>query len=326
MLSHTLSALGWIGQRGPLALTASVLIGMTLPSLSAYARPYLTAAVFALLMLAFLRVNPQAVRQRVKRPVIILLATAWMMLIVPLIAGIAIWFYGADQIDPQILLIIFIVTAAPSVMSAPAFIYLMGLDGALSLAIMIAATSLTPITAPLMAEFLLGSSLNLDSLDLAVRFAALLGGSLTVAMVIRKLIGSARIAASKTRIDGLNVLVLLFFAVAAMHGVAHSFASRPIFTFAIAALTFGVAFFQIGITLLIFSASNRADAFAIAHSAGNRNMGLMVAALGGTVPEFTWLWFALGQLPIYMLPMILKPLARHFILNKNAPKTVSDLT
>ena len=36
----------------------------------------------------------------------------------------------------------------------------------------------------------------------------------------------------------------------------------------------------------------------------------MLAAVGGTVPELTWLYFAIAQFPIYLMPQILKPLAR----------------
>jgi BASS family bile acid:Na+ symporter len=39
-------------------------------------------------------------------------------------------------------------------------------------------------------------------------------------------------------------------------------------------------------------------------------MGLMLTAIGFAVPDVAWLYFALGQLPIYLLPHLLKPLAR----------------
>jgi BASS family bile acid:Na+ symporter len=39
-------------------------------------------------------------------------------------------------------------------------------------------------------------------------------------------------------------------------------------------------------------------------------MGLMLAAAGSTVPDLTWLYFAIAQFPIYLLPQMLKPLAR----------------
>ena len=46
---------------------------------------------------------------------------------------------------------------------------------------------------------------------------------------------------------------------------------------------------------------------------GNRNIGLMMAATGFGVPELAWLYFAVAQFPIYLLPVVLKPLVRRFI-------------
>lgn len=39
MLKLPLAALGWLGRRGTGAVAASILVGMALPSWSAYARP-----------------------------------------------------------------------------------------------------------------------------------------------------------------------------------------------------------------------------------------------------------------------------------------------
>jgi BASS family bile acid:Na+ symporter len=41
-----------------------------------------------------------------------------------------------------------------------------------------------------------------------------------------------------------------------------------------------------------------------------RNMGLMLAAMGGVLPDLTWLYFALSQFPIYLSPQMLKPFVR----------------
>jgi BASS family bile acid:Na+ symporter len=52
------------------------------------------------------------------------------------------------------------------------------------------------------------------------------------------------------------------------------------------------------------------QALALGLAAGNRNMGLMLAAAGAAVPDLTWLYFAVAQFPIYLMPAMLKPLAR----------------
>jgi BASS family bile acid:Na+ symporter len=47
-----------------------------------------------------------------------------------------------------------------------------------------------------------------------------------------------------------------------------------------------------------------------------RNMGLMLAATDGILPGTTWLYFAFSQFPIYLTPLLLKPIVQR--LNKRA--------
>lgn len=305
-------AVAWIGRHGTAALAVSIFIGMALPALSEHLRPYLGVSVFSLLVLAFLRVDIEAIKLRLKRPTLLLTALVWMMLGVPLIAFAAVQLIGPETLGPELVLALFISTAAPPVMAAPAFIYLLGLNGTLSLALSVAALIITPLSAPFIGELMLGDALPLSIGGLAAQLSFLLVGSFLTAMVIRRIAGQERIANGANMISGLNVLLLLIFAIAAMDGVAASFADKPGFTLGLTAITFCLAFAQIGVTLLLFSPSSREDAYAIAHTCGTRNMGLMVAAFGGTLPELTWLWFAVGQFPIYILPMVLKPFVGWF--------------
>ena len=57
-------------------------------------------------------------------------------------------------------------------------------------------------------------------------------------------------------------------------------------------------------------------AFAIGILTGNRNMGVMLAATGFAIPPVAWLYFGLAQFPIYLLPVILKWLARRMAENR----------
>jgi BASS family bile acid:Na+ symporter len=47
-----------------------------------------------------------------------------------------------------------------------------------------------------------------------------------------------------------------------------------------------------------------------------RNMGLMLAATGGALPDLAWLYFALSQFPIYLSPQLLTPLARRLVAER----------
>jgi len=312
MIRMIAAGLAWIGRHGTAALAVSIFVGVALPALSATLRPYLSLAVFSLLTLAFLRVDQHAIRLRLRRPALLIAALLWTMLGAPLLTFFAVLLLGADTLGPDMVLALYIATAAPPVMAAPAFIYLLGLDSTLSLTLSVAALIITPLTAPFIGELMLGPSLPLSVAGLATQLSVLLVGAFAVSFALRKLIGSERLARSSHHVSGLNVLLLLVFAIAAMDGVAVSFAQRPVFTLSLTALTFALALVQILLSLLLFSPASREDAYAIAHTCGTRNMGLMVAAFGGTLPELTWLWFAVGQFPIYMLPLLLKPFVRIF--------------
>jgi BASS family bile acid:Na+ symporter len=65
-------------------------------------------------------------------------------------------------------------------------------------------------------------------------------------------------------------------------------------------------------TALVFWRAGRTVALTLALAAGLRNLGVMVAATGGRVPELTWLYIAMAQFPVYLLPHLLKTaLARY---------------
>ena len=54
--------------------------------------------------------------------------------------------------------------------------------------------------------------------------------------------------------------------------------------------------------------------------ASQRNMGLMLAATGGALPDFTWLYFALAQFPVYLSPLLFTPLARRLKAGAGKPE------
>lgn len=301
------AAIGWIGRQGTRALAASLLLGLLLPPLSAFMRPALPAAIFVLLVLAFLRVDLGELARRLGRPWLALGVVAWMMVATPLAVGALAGALGFDAAAPEIYAALVLMAAAPPIMSAPAICFLLGLDGALSLAVLVVAMVATPLTAPVVTEFFLSGSLTLSSIELAVRLGLYLAGSILISQALRRLLGPDRIAAAKDAIDGLNVILLFVFAVAIMDGVALRFLAEPGLVIAITLASFAVSLSLMAATRLAFVGAGPRSSTSLSVGAGMRNMGLMLAALSGHVPDLTWVCFALAQFPIYLLPAMLKP-------------------
>ena len=87
----------WLGGQGTRAVAALVAIGVAVPTLGELLKPYITEAVFLLLCISFMRVDLAALRNHLRRPTIVLAATAWTTIAVPLIAGFASRAVGIDQ-------------------------------------------------------------------------------------------------------------------------------------------------------------------------------------------------------------------------------------
>ena len=303
-------ALGWLGRQGTRALAALVFIGIAVPPLGAWLKPYVAEAVFLLLCVSFMRVDGAALRRHLRRPGRVIAATAWTTLAVPLIVGLGCVAAGLDRHAPDLFLGVMLQAVASPMMAAPALASLMGLDATLVLVALVAATALVPLTAPAFAYLFFGGVLTLSPLALGTKLFAILAGALVVAALIRRVAGAAAIERHRDPIDGVNILLMLIFVAAVMGTVAADFSAHPLQVGAVLALAFSVFFALFGATLLIFRKLGRREALALALMVARRNMGLMLAATAGVLPDTTWLYFALAQFPIYITPQLLRPLAR----------------
>jgi len=310
LLTALAAALSWLGRQGTRAVAASIFIGIATPPLASLFKPIFPFALFALLCLAFLRVDPAEVRAHFSRPLVVVAASVWMMLATPLLIGLTLVLLGMADRLPGLYVAMILQAAAPPVISAPTLAALMGLDAALSLATLVVCTAVTPLTAPAFAILFVGSGMAIPPLALGAKLLALLAGAAIVAAVVRRFAGQAWIAQQGERIDGLSVVALFFFAVGLMDGVLASIISEPAKVLGLTVLSFGLSFGLMVLTTLVFAQLGLGQALALGLAAGNRNMGLMLAAAGAAVPELTWLYFAVAQLPIYLMPAMLKPLVR----------------
>jgi len=296
-LAALAAALSLIGRHGTLLAAASIFIGLALPQLA------------ALLTLAFLRVDPVALRRYFTRPGLIAASALWLMLIAPALIGTAFSHAGVAEASPGLYFMLVLQLAGPGLMSSPAVAALLGLDVALTLAGLIVTVAVAPLSAWLFTHVFLGAALT-SPLMLGLRLALIIAGSALGAAVIRRIAGGAFIEAQAQRIDGLSVLMFMSFAIAAMDGVSAHIATEPLLVAKLTLLAFGLSLGMTAVTTLVFWPAGRSRAFALGVLAGNRNVGLMLAATGFAVSDIAWLYFAVAQFPIYLLPHLMRPLAR----------------
>ncbi len=288
----------------------AAVIGIAFQDLAALVRPTLPYLIFILMALAFLQVDPAALARRLRQPVRAVLADGWICVALPAIILSAAILLGFQESDPDILLMIFLVTAPTPLISAPTIAAIMGLDAALMLAVVLFAQAMVPLTAPLVATVFIEPDLPLTPGDLAFRLALIVGLAFVLSTAVRRVAGPERVAAGRPVFDCLAIFFMVWFGVGSMDGIRAAAIERPGMILGLLAFAYGLALFQMALTYAVFRRGYGADAVVIAYAAGNRNIGLLVAALGiMALPERVWFFFALAQIPIFTLPFLLKGLA-----------------
>lgn len=304
------SALAFVGRHGTEGFALALFMGLALPQFAERARPLLPVTIFCFMVIVFLRADIGIIAGLVRRPKKLALASLWLIVAPALITGAVILVIGREAIDPGMLLGLAILGAAPPIMSSPAVAILYGFEPSLIIASVLAITVISPVIAPILVDLIAGQAVPLDPAALMGRMAILVGGGFAFAVLLRKWFGAAKIVEIKAELDGFGVVMYFVFAIAAMDGVTDAAFAMP----GRVALFVGIALAVSGVGLILSMAALRfalpEERFILGYATGQRNMGLLVAALGAGVPKTTFLFFALAQVPIYLMPWLLKSLAR----------------
>lgn len=312
------TALSWLGRQGTRAIGVSIVIGILFPWIGQWCKPFVSAAVFILLCTAFMQVDGAAAKSFLRRPALVIWATVWTSLIVPAIFGLCLCFLGLDISEPELFLALMLQAVASPIMSAPALAMIMGLESTIVLMILIFSTALVPLTAPLFTLVFIGPVLSLSSLDLASRLFYILGGAAAGGIFMRKVVGGPALERNNEVINGFNIIVLFFFVAAVMESVGVRILADPITTIRFMILAFVIFFTVMALSSAVFLFAGRKRALSIGLMVSQRNMALMLAATGSTLPDLAWLYFAFAQFPIFLSPQLLSPLIRHLLQHESS--------
>lgn len=305
-----ISALQALSRHAATVLAVGIFAGLALPDLAGWMRPLLPSAVAGLLFLALLRIDWQELSRHLSRPLAAALFCVWFLIATPVLVWLAVELFDVDRGLGTALIL---AAACPPIVSGPAMALLLRLDAPLMLASVVIASLLAPFTVVAVSSYLLGVSLHIDALALFLRLAFLIGGCVLTALLVRRLLGQARLARCRDPFDIASVMLLLVFAVAIMDGVTELVAQDPwrVLQFIIAAFAANILLQLLGTA--VAATMERRSAFTVGFASGNRNMGLLLAVLPADSPPDVLLFFGLAQLPIYILPAVLGPAYRRWL-------------
>ena len=299
LLDALAAALSLVGRHGTLVAAASIFVGLAIPPLAASFKPYLGEAIVVLLMLSFLRIDPDELlpslhEARADRHRYALghardarcVRKGYLL--------------SASRSHAGPLLHDGPANVASRRSSSPAFAALIGLDVALSLAALIVCNALTPLTASVFTYVFLGAH-SLLAARLGIKLF-LVRWQCRAGAIIRRVAGQSLIEAQHEHIDGLNVLAVFMFAIAAMDGVP-SLDGRPVAgDRADRARLRTLTCAQIAVTAACIPRVGGAPRPGHRSDLRLPEYRSDADATGLGCPRPAWFYFAMAQVPIYLMP------------------------
>jgi BASS family bile acid:Na+ symporter len=305
-----LRLLDFIGRHATRFMALGVLVGLVAPPLAELAAPLLLPTLLIPLAIALTRLDWSAAARYRTRPWLVALLLAWLLVASPaLVAAIAALLPLPVALEHALVLM----AASSPIVSAVAISFLVGLDAPLAIVLVVLATAIAPVTLPLVARLLLGIDLQIPLAQFMLRLALMVGGAFVVAGVARRLVPRAAIARNRRVLDAVSVLNLVVFAIAIMHGVTAFAAERPLYVAVATLAAFAANIVLQAVSIAVFWRLGRLRALTVGLCAGNCNMGLVLVALQGEAPFEIAVFFAMAQLPMYMLPALQEPVYRRLL-------------
>jgi bile acid:Na+ symporter, BASS family len=298
----------FLAQHATRFMALGLLLGIAIPPLAGQLRPMLPMVVWVVLYLSMLRIDWVDIIAWRQRPMILVATIIFILLISPLLMWGLLQLIETGAAFPTGLVLM---AASAPYTAVAAMAIVLQLDAALALVILVSTTILMPFVLPWLVVDVLNYNVALDALTLMRRLGMVVGIAVSLAVVSRYLIGGARLARNAHRVDGISVLMILAFAVALMDGVTAAFIQQPGHVLTIVGAAFAANAGLQFIGALAFWRLGPKLALTIGYAAGNGNLAIILAVLPADVHPDIPLYFSLGQFPMFIFPLLSRPLFRY---------------
>jgi predicted Na+-dependent transporter len=298
------AAMRLMSAQAPLVMISGVVIGAALPGLAASLRPAVVPVAIVIVLLSILRIDPERLGRALRRPVHLVAVLVVVLLVVPVLVGLAAASMGAPG---WLATGLALAAAAPPLSSAAAFAILLRIDAAEVTAISVPATLISPLTVWLITSHGPGLGVGVDASGLVLRLGVIIGLAFAVAFAIRRIAGERAMVRAAAGIDTGILLLIVVIGIGVMDDINIALRTDPVGWAGIFAGTWAVMLASCLVVGLAFWSRGRDLALAAAVAGGFRNMALMVAAVSDTVAPEVVLVVITAQLPLYFTPLLLRP-------------------
>jgi bile acid:Na+ symporter, BASS family len=315
---HTL--LNWMAARSLYVMASGVFVGYAFPELAEIAGPALPVSVAGMMVIGMLRIDRSDLFETLSR----WQALAGLLLFIMVVSPLATWVVvGVLDVRPGLAVALVLTAACPPLMSTVSLAWMLGFNPPLALALVTVATLVCPAILAMVLMFFPDAGIDLDSLALLIRLSALISGCYLAATVLRWLLGPGRVERAASLWDVMTVCFLLVFAIAIMDGVAIRANAEPAFVAGLLAAAFAINLLLQCAGACVALPLGVSSALTVGFASGSRAAGIILAVAPGDATSDLVLFFALYQVPMYVLPSLLRPLYRWLLQRERRPPSTS---
>lgn len=303
-----------IARHAQWVLIAGLVGGIAVPAAAGVLRPHIPLMVAVILFVSALRIEVSALRvtrQQALRDVAVVLA---LQLVTPLIVYVLLTALPVPELWRDILTVVY---AGASISGAPAFAMLMGLDGARAMRLLIIGTTLMPVTSFPVFSLLPNVATETSLWLVSLKLLGLISIAGIAALLLRRPATAALGEQAPQILNGLNTLALAIFVLALMDAIQPVLLADPLRVLWVLMIScvanLGAQILHATIITLRARSKGKfptASELTPAIPSGNRNMALFLAALPVSVTAPWLLFIGCFQVPMYLTPLVMRPLLR----------------
>lgn len=313
-MHHISAPFLFLARHAQWVLVAGLLAGIALPAAAGILRPYIPEMVALILFLSALRMDVAALKISRRSALSDLLLVLALQLLWPLVTYAILTLLPVPIVWRDVLTVLY---AAAAISGAPAFAFLMGLDGARAMRLLVLGTALMPLTSLPVLALLPNVAAETSLLSVSFRLLVLIALAAIAALTLRRPVMAILGSEGPGIVNGLNALMLAIFVLALMDAIQPVLLTDPLRVAGVLAIAclanLGAQIAYAAMVHLRAKADGRlADISELTPTiiAGNRNMALFLAALPASVTNPWLLFIGCYQVPMYVTPLIMGPLLK----------------
>ena len=288
-----------------LFMSVSVLTGLLAQDLARLLAPLVIFASMGAMFLTALRLDRRLLLGWIRRPLIPISIVLFTTLVIPAMV-IALTRTGA--LSPSVALACALIAATPPIISVGPYCVFLGTDNELLSLSVLPATAVGILTLPFYAS--LAGLPGLEPARLALELLAVVGTAMGGAVLIRLFIPLERVEQHAPALDVGALLLMVTVAIGVTDGLASLILAEPAVVVEAFVVTAVLSLVLQALGWLAFYRFGARIGGSVALVNGLRNMALLLGLLIGQVDASLQLLLVLGQLQLFLLPSVMRPIYR----------------